>query len=297
MFDLLEAEEPAAPSVGPDVVQPALYAVMIALTDLWRACGTEPAALVGHSLGEVVAAEVSGALSPRDAARVVALWSKAQATLVGKGEMVFAMVSEDEAWKRLEPWRGRLGVAAVNGPNAVIVSGDADAAGELLDALLDDDVFARRADVGLAAHSTHIDEIVPRMRVDLGPIRPREPGLPLYSGLYGRALRGELVGAEHWCRNLRRTVRFRQAVEAALADGHRVLVEVSPHPVLATDVADTARRAGVEAVARETLRRDDGGVRRFLHSVAEVYVAGVPVDWGRVQGAHPAGTTSVPPPA
>jgi acyl transferase domain-containing protein len=292
--DLLAGSDWDVGSAGPDVVQPALFAVMVALTRLWRACGVEPAALIGHSLGEVVAAEVSGALSTTDAARVVALWSKAQATLTGKGEMVFVMLPEHEVRARLARWGDRLGVAAVNGPNAVIVSGDADAADELLGALLDEDVFARRADVGLAAHSSHVDEIVPRMRADLTPVRPRSPGLPLYSGLYGRALDGEPLDAEHWCHNLRRTVHFQQAVEAALVDGHRILVEVSPHPVLTTDVAETARSVGIDAVARETLRRDDGGLKRFLLSAAEVNVSGVLVDWDAVLAAHAGGVASLP---
>ncbi|GAA3004615.1 hypothetical protein GCM10010519_40640 [Streptomyces lactacystinicus] len=261
-----------------DVVQPLLFAVTVSLAALWRSHGVEPAAVLGHSVGEVTAAAVCGALSLDDSARVVALWSQAQATLAGQGDMVSVMAPAGEVEPRLRRWDGRLVVAAHNGPRSVIVSGDRDAAAELLADLAADAVHARRIAVGLAAHSPHIDAIVPRMRADLAPIRPRTPHLPYYSGLTGGRLDVPVLDADYWCRNLRNTVRFHQAAGALLRDGYGVLLEVSPHTVLTSALADCAEEHGAQAAVLGTLRRDQGGPGRFLTSLGDLYVHGVTPD-------------------
>ncbi|KOG66331.1 hypothetical protein ADK38_41495, partial [Streptomyces varsoviensis] len=224
LVDLLRGA-PGSPSLGrADVVQPVLFAMTLSLTELWRSYGVEPGAVLGHSVGEITSAAVADALSLDDAARVVALWSQAQATLAGRGEMVSVMAAAEDLAPRLERWSGRLAVAAVNGPRSVIVSGDADAAEELLTDLERAGVHARKVAVGLAAHSAHIDEIVPRMRTDLAPIRPRPARLPYYSALTGGLLEAPALDADYWCRNLRQTVRFEEATRALLAEGFRCFV-------------------------------------------------------------------------
>ncbi|MFJ4773846.1 acyltransferase domain-containing protein, partial [Streptomyces uncialis] len=269
-----------------DVVQPVLFAVTVALAALWRSHGVEPDAVLGHSVGEVTAAAVSGALSLEDAARVVALWSRAQATLAGQGDMVSVMARAHEIAPRLGRWNGRLVVAALNGPRSVIVSGDRDAAAELLAELTADGVHARRIAVGLAAHSPHIDAIIPRLRADLAPIRPRTPRLPYYSALTGGRLDTPVLDAAYWCRNLRGTVRFQQAAGALLRDGHDVLLEVSPHPVLTSALTDCAEEHGSRAAVLGTLRRDQGGPGRFLTSLGELYVRGVTPDRETLFAGH-----------
>ncbi|SDS63240.1 Acyl transferase domain-containing protein [Streptomyces sp. TLI_053] len=277
-----------------DVVQPLLFAVTVSLAALWRSHGVEPAAVLGHSVGEVTAAAVCGALSLDDCARVVALWSQAQATLAGKGDMVSVMAPADEVEPRLRRWDGRLVVAAHNGPRSVIVSGDRDAAAELLADLASDAVHARRIAVGLAAHSPHIDAIVPRMRADLAPVRPRTPDLPYYSGLTGGRLDVPVLDADYWCRNLRSTVRFHQAAEALLRDGHGVLLEVSPHTVLTSALADCAEEHGAQAAVLGTLRRDQDGPGRFLTSLGELYVHGVTPERGALFSGDDARVRELP---
>ncbi|MBT3081668.1 SDR family NAD(P)-dependent oxidoreductase [Streptomyces sp. CYG20] len=273
---LRDPDAPGAPAGDrADVVQPLLFAVTVSLAALWRSHGVEPAAVLGHSVGEVTAAAVSGALSLDDSARVVALWSQAQATLAGQGDMVSVMAPAAEVEPRLHRWEGRLVVAAHNGPRSVIVSGDRDAAAELLDGLAADAVHARRIAVGLAAHSPHIDAIIPRMRADLAPIHPRTPHLPYYSGLTGGRLDAPVLDADYWCRNLRNTVRFHQAARALLRDGHGVLLEVSPHTVLTSALTDCVEEHGVQAAVLGTLRRDQDGPGRFLTSLGDLYVRGV----------------------
>ncbi|MGW4434090.1 type I polyketide synthase [Streptomyces tendae] len=265
--------------VGADVVQPALFAVMVALTDLWSAAGVAPGAALGHSLGELAAAHVAGVLSLDDSARVVARWSQAQATLAGRGDMVSVLLPADELADLLDRrWPGRLVVAVENGPGSAVASGDLDAAAELVAHLTAEGIHARRVDVGLAAHSPHIDAILPRIRADIAPIRAHTPSIPVYSALHGGALDGTPMDAAYWCRNLRSTVRFADATRAALEAGHTTFVEVSPHPVLTTAMEVSATRAAHAATVLGTLRRGEGGPSRFLASLAELHVSGGDAD-------------------
>ncbi|MEE1838438.1 beta-ketoacyl synthase N-terminal-like domain-containing protein, partial [Streptomyces sp. JV190] len=264
---------------GADVVQPALFAVMVALADLWSAAGVNPGAVLGHSLGELAAAHVAGALSLDDSARVVARWSQAQATLAGRGDMVSVLLPADELADLLgRRWPGRLVVAAENSPGSAVASGDVDAAAELVAHLTAEGIHARRVDVGLAAHSPHIDAILPRIREDIAPIRAHAPRIPVYSALHGGALDGTPVDAAYWCRNLRSTVRFADATRAALEAGYTRFVEVGPHPVLTTAMEVSATRAARAATVLGTLRRGEGGPSRFLASLAELHVSGGDAD-------------------
>ncbi|MYR61615.1 acyltransferase domain-containing protein, partial [Streptomyces sp. SID625] len=292
---LRDPDAPGAPAGDrADVVQPLLFAVTVSLAALWRSHGVEPAAVLGHSVGEVTAAAVSGALSLDDSARVVALWSQAQATLAGQGDMVSVMAPADEVEPRLRRWEGRLVVAAHNGPRSVIVSGDRDAAAELLADLAAEAVHARRIAVGLAAHSPHIDAIIPRMSADLAPIRPRTPQLPYYSALTGGRLDVPVLDADYWCRNLRNTVRFHQATGALLRDGHDVLLEVSPHTVLTSALTDCAEEHRARTAVLGTLRRDQDGPGRFLTSLGDLYVRGVTPEREALSAAEHARVRELP---
>ncbi|APU15494.1 type I polyketide synthase [Actinoalloteichus fjordicus] len=287
LLDLLRGASPELLLDRADIAQPALFAVGLAQASVWRAHGVEPSAVAGHSLGEVLAAELSGALGLDDAARVAARWSQAQVTLAGRGEMVSVRATRAEVTEFLRPWGDALGVAAVNGPAAVIVSGDADAADELVTALHADGRTARKVAVGLAAHSAHIDLIMPRLRRELAPLRPVAPQLPFYSALHGSRLPdGELLDADYWCRNLRNTVRFDDVTRAVLADGHHVLLEMSPHPVLTAAMLETVEDAGAAASVRGALRRDQADLARVTHSLAELHVDGVEFDASVVFAGH-----------
>ncbi|MGI5255912.1 type I polyketide synthase [Streptomyces angustmyceticus] len=265
-----------------DVVQPVLWAVMVSLAEVWRAHGVEPAVVVGHSQGEIAAACVAGALSLADGARVVALRSQAIRALSGHGGMVSVALSSSEVAELIEPWGGRVSVAAVNGPTAVVVSGDADALDELTDVCREREVRARRIDVDYASHSSHVEAIREELLDLLAPVTPKTSEVPFFSTVTGEWLDTAEMDAGYWYANLRRTVRFAPAVESLTAAGHRAFVEVSPHPVLTVPLQETVEDAGADAVVTGTLRRDDGGLPRLFTSLGELYVNGVDVDWSPV---------------
>ncbi|MFE7134699.1 type I polyketide synthase, partial [Streptomyces sp. NPDC057638] len=262
-----------------DVVQPVSFAVMVSLAALWESYGFRPDAVVGHSQGEIAAACVAGALSLEDAAKVVALRSQVIAEgLAGRGGMLSVALSPDE----VELPAG-VSLAAVNGPNAVVLSGDPD----LLDALAETyrarEVRVRRVPVDYASHSAQVDAVtaeISGLLADVVSVRPRVPWL---STVDVRWVDGPLDPG-YWARNLRSPVRFADAVTALADDGYGVFVESSAHPVLTSAITATLDDAAGEdePVVHGTLRRDDGGPDRFRRSLAELFVQGGEIDWTAV---------------
>jgi len=256
-----------------EVVQPALFAVMVALAGLWRHHRGEPAAVLGHSQGEIAAACVAGALSVQDAAKVVALRSRALARLAGHGGMVSVSEGPDAAAVRIAGWGERLALAVVNGPESVVVSGDPDALAALIAACEADGVRARPVPVDYASHSAQVEQIRDVLAADLAGIIPRAPRVPMWSTVTGGWVDGAMLDAGYWYANLRQPVRFGPAVEALAAAGYTLLIEASPHPVLAAAAADAS------VAMTGSLRRDDGGPARFAASLAQAWVNGAAVDW------------------
>ncbi|MFI8086442.1 SDR family NAD(P)-dependent oxidoreductase [Kitasatospora sp. NPDC086009] len=277
---------PGAPSLERvDVVQPVSFAVMVALAELWRSYGVEPSAVVGHSQGEIAAAYVAGALSLVDAARIVALRSQVIAdALAGLGGMVSLALSPARAGELVAAAEGRLSVAAVNGPGSVVVSGEPTALEGLLADCEARGVRARRIPVDYASHSAQVETVRDRLLDVLGEVTARSAKVPFYSSVTGGRVDTTMLDAEYWYRNLREPVAFAAAVRACAADEFRAFVESSAHPVLSLAVEETLEEHGGEAVVVGSLRRNEGGLERFLASVAEVWVRGVPVDWGVATG-------------
>ncbi|MEU0537604.1 acyltransferase domain-containing protein, partial [Amycolatopsis tolypomycina] len=255
------------PFEAADVVQPALWAVMVSLAAVWQAAGVAPDAVVGHSQGEIAAAVVAGMLSLEDGARVVALRSRVLTKLAGRGGMLAVEQAADVVREWIVPWGEALSVAAVNGPQSTVVSGEPAALRELADAV---DVRTRLIPVDYASHSAQVEQLREEILDALAGISPRPGRIPMVSAMTGE----RLVTADpaYWYASLREPVEFARAVGVLTASGHRAFIEVSPHPVL----------TGAMNAVTGTLRRDDGGPDRLLRSFAEAYVRGVAVDWAAV---------------
>ncbi|MER5650313.1 beta-ketoacyl synthase N-terminal-like domain-containing protein [Streptosporangium sp. NPDC002524] len=279
---VLRGDEGAPGLDRDDVVQPALWAVMVSLAGLWRSLGVLPAAVAGHSQGEIAAATVAGALSLDDAARVVALRSAALAGLTGGYGMLSVALPAERVAGLLARWDGRLSLAAVNGPASVVVAGDTDALAGLLAGCEADGVRARTVRVAYASHSPQVEAVRSRLLADLAPIVPKASEVPFYSTVTGRPADTTGLDAAYWYRNLREQVRFADAVGALLGDGHTLFVECGPHPVLSVGVQESAEAVGAEVAVVPTLRRDQAGPDDFLRSAARAHVHGARVDWTRV---------------
>jgi acyl transferase domain-containing protein/acyl carrier protein len=263
-----------------DVVQPALFAVMVGLAALWESCGVRPAAVVGHSQGEIVAAYWAGALSLQEAARMVALRSQMLTSMVGDGGVVSVALEVDQVRERLRRWDGRLVVSGVNGPRSVAVAGDREALTELLKECAAADIRAREIPATVATHSSRVEVLHEPVIEAFSALAPRSGDVSFYSTVTGGPIDTAGLDAEYWYRNLREPVEFERVTRALLADGYRTFIEVSPHPVLAVGLHETIEDAPPAGVGvHGSLRRGDGGPGRFLTSLGELWVRGVNVEW------------------
>ncbi|WP_373465395.1 type I polyketide synthase [Streptomyces sp. V1I6] len=284
LVDVLRGVDGAPSLERVDVVQPALFAVMVSLAEVWRAAGVRPGAVIGHSQGEIAAACVAGILSLEDAARVVALRSQAIGRLLaGLGGMVSVPLAVGEVRERIAPWgEERISVAAVNGPSSVVVSGDVQALDELVVSCEAEGVRAKRIAVDYASHSAQVELLREELAGLLAPITPRAAEVPFLSTVTGEWVQGPELDGGYWFRNLRQTVELEQATRTLLEQGFGVFIESSPHPVLSVGMQETVEDAGREAAVLGSLRRNEGGLERFWLSVGEAYVRGVSVDWDAV---------------
>ncbi|OZD59812.1 beta-ketoacyl synthase, partial [Rhodococcus sp. 06-1059B-a] len=276
------------------VVQPALWAVMVSLAALWRAYGVEPAAVIGHSQGEIAAACVVGALALDDGARVVALRSRAIAEdLSGRGAMLSVGLPLADVETQLAS-RSGVSIAAVNGASSVVVSGDTESIDELATTLAAENIRIKRLPVDYASHSAHVESIRARVLTDLAGISASSSPIPFYSTVTGGPIDTATLGAEYWYENLRGTVRFADATGALLDADYGVFVECSPHPVLVAGIEETADARGRDVTAQSSLRRDEGAGTRWTEALAEAWVRGVRVDWAPAFDGLSASVVDVP---
>ncbi|SCG58270.1 type I polyketide synthase [Micromonospora halophytica] len=272
-----------------EVVQPVLWAVGIALAEVWQHVGVTPQVVIGHSQGEIGAACVAGILTLEDAAKTVALRSRALAVLRGTGTMASIDLPADAVTERLAAFEG-VGVAAVNGPSTVVVSGPPQPVADLVDACQADGIRARLIPVDYASHSAAVQEVAEQLRADLADVRPQPGHVRLVSTLTGEWVDPATMSADYWYDNLRQTVQFDPAVRVAVAAGHRTFVEISPHPVLTMPVTAILDDTDTSGHTLGSLRRGDDDATRLLTNLATAHTIGLPVDLTRVL----AGTDTVP---
>ncbi|MFD6659987.1 SDR family NAD(P)-dependent oxidoreductase, partial [Streptomyces parvus] len=304
LLDVVGGVEGAVSLERVDVVQPVLWAVMVSLAEVWRSVGVEPDAVVGHSQGEIAAAVVGGWLSLVDGARVVALRSRAIGeVLAGGGGMLAVQASAEEVGVWLQDVSG-VGIAAVNGPRSVVLSGTREGLETCVGVWSARGVWVKWVPVDYASHSEQVEEVRDRILADLAELTPLSGGVPMLSTMTGDwVTAGEENGedgggldAGYWVENLRRPVRFAEATRRLADEGFGAFVEVSAHPVLVMGVEETVDAARAEAsedvppvVAVGTLRRGEGGWDQFLRSLAGLFVRGAAdPDWQVLLGGpHP----------
>ncbi|MGR4884221.1 SDR family NAD(P)-dependent oxidoreductase [Streptomyces sp. LARHCF249] len=266
-----------------DVVQPALFAMGVGLSAVWRSLGVEPSAVVGHSQGEVVAAVVSGALTLEQGSQIVAQRSQAVLACAGQGGMALIERPLSEVEGFLAPYGDALSVAAVNTAGSTVISGQADAIAKIVAELSDQNVYARKINVDYASHNAQMDPLLPALAEGFTGIVPQSADIAFYSTVTGRVADGAELDGSYWCRNLREPVRFDRALNQLLDDGHGVFVEISAHPVLSMPLTDgSAERGGIVV---GSLSRRDGTPAQLQRNLGLLHVQGHDLDWDRVLGA------------
>jgi acyl transferase domain-containing protein/SAM-dependent methyltransferase len=288
--------------------QPALFALEYALARLWRAWGVEPAAVLGHSVGEYAAAVVAGVFSLEDGLKLVAARGRLMDSLTRRGAMLAVFASPAEVEALLAPHDGAVSIAAINAPTESVVSGESAAIEAIADQLTTRGTDFRRLHVAQAAHSRLLDPILDDFEAVAATVRFAAPQIQLISCTTGQPVSAaEIADPRYWRRHLRETVRFHTALETLHREGYGVFLEIGPHAVLtALGNASTMGRGGDGAMGSggaegqgrnpeseirnplclPSLRREWDDWQQMLESLAALYVHGVPVDWQGFERDH-----------
>ncbi|AUX31437.1 MULTISPECIES: type I polyketide synthase [Sorangium] len=290
----LTAPEERSRLAETEVAQPAIFAVQVALARLWGSWGVAPGAVVGHSVGELAAAHVAGALGLDEAARLVVLRGRVMQQAAGRGRMASVAMPADEAARVIEGHAGRLSIAAINDPGSVVLAGDDDALAEVVQRLALRQVPCRMLRVNYAFHSQQMAAFQGELARALSWLAPRPPALAMYSTVTQARVAGGDLDAAYWARSIREPVRFAGAIARAIADGHRDFLEVGPHPALTGNLEQCLLDRGEQGIALPTLRRGQDERRCLLQSLGALYAHGHAIDWKRL---YPSGGRCVSLPA
>ncbi|MFR9750684.1 type I polyketide synthase [Nocardia sp. 004] len=261
-------------ATGTVVAQAGNFLVQAALCAELAQLGIRPAVVVGHSVGEVAAAYISGALSLQDALLVGHHRARLQAATAGSGGMLAIGLPLDKA-QQLIAGDARVDIAAINSPSAVTLAGDITRLDEIAESLTEDGVFAKRLQVEVPYHSHLMDPVLDELRTVLADLRPSAPRIPLYSTVTGTRLTEAEMDADYWCGNVRQPVRFADATRELIAAGSRVFLEIGPHPVLAANIREILRTAGETGTTIATLHRKQHDTDSIRQTIAGLYAAGV----------------------
>jgi acyl transferase domain-containing protein/NADPH-dependent curcumin reductase CurA len=276
LVEALNADEGTSRLDQTEVAQPALFALQTALAALWRSWGIAPDAVVGHSVGEIAAAYVAGALTLDDAVRVVYHRSRLMQRATGHGRMAAVELPADEAERAIASYASRVSVAAINSPTSVTLSGEPAAIDAVVAELSGRGVMTKMMRVNYAFHSPQMEAFQTELTTALKGIQTKKADIPVFSTVSSiQAVEGDF-GAAYWARNIRQPVRFADAIRNMLADGCTTFLEISPHPVLAPSLEQSLNGNGI---ALTSLRRGRPERATLLTALGGLYTRGHTPDW------------------
>jgi acyl transferase domain-containing protein/NAD(P)-dependent dehydrogenase (short-subunit alcohol dehydrogenase family)/acyl carrier protein len=286
LLEELAAPEDVSRLGQTEVAQPALFALQVGLAALWKSWGLLPDGVVGHSVGEIAALHVAGALTLADAVRVVWHRGHVMQQATGLGRMCAVSMTAAEARELVSVYGERLSVGAFNGPRSVVLSGGTAAMEEALATLIAGGVSHRMLPVDYAFHSAQMEPFQQLLIDQLTDVRLQAPALAMYSTVTGaRVSTDERVDRAYFARNMREPVRFSEAITAMAEDGFDAFVEIGPHPVLGAVINECLEAAGHSALVVASLRRQRSERHAMLEASAGLYVAGWTPVWEAFQQA------------
>ncbi|WP_256832233.1 type I polyketide synthase [Pseudomonas sp. Pse1] len=267
--------------VRTEIAQPALFALQVAVTRVLAAEGFHPAAVIGHSVGEVAAAWASGALSLEDATQVIYHRSRLQGLTRGTGQMAAVGLSGEATAAVLVELGldNQVVLAGENSARGATVAGPQEALAELEQALTERQVFVRRLALDYAFHSPAMNPIEQQVIADLAHIRPRNADIPFFSTVVGGELQGQRLDSRYWWQNIRFPVLFQGAMDELVGQGFNLFVEVGPHPILRSYVTDALTQRELLGQVIATLARNDQSPALLERCVARLLIAGAEPDW------------------
>ncbi|MCV6974057.1 type I polyketide synthase [Mycobacterium bourgelatii] len=279
-FSVTEAMTAPEVVTGIDRVQPTLFAMQVALAATMKSYGVTPGAVIGHSLGESAASVVAGALSIEDGVKVICRRSKLMTRIAGAGAMASVELPAQQVLSELTARViNDVVVAVVASPSSTVIGGATQTVRDLVAIWEERGIMAREVAVDVASHSPQVEPILDELTEALEDLSPLEPEVPYYSATSFDPREEPYCDAYYWVDNLRHTVRFAAAVQAALEDGYRVFTELTPHPLLTHPIDQTARSLDMTVAALAGMRREQplpDGLRGLL---GDLYAAGAAIDF------------------
>ncbi|MDZ7342129.1 MAG: AMP-binding protein, partial [candidate division KSB1 bacterium] len=264
-----------------DIIQPALFAIQIALANLWRSWGIEPDAVVGHSMGEVAAAYVAGVLNLEDAIKVIFHRSRLLKTVAGQGKMAVVELSLAEAEQAIKGLEDKISIAVIAGPKSIVLSGEPQAVEQVVAGLEQKQIFCRLLRVDVASHNPQVEHLKYELMDILKDIQPQAGNIPFYSTVAGRVLNGIDLNPTYWGRNLREPVRFATAIDQLVHDGFGVFLELNPHPTLTNSIQSELVHLGKKGTVVHSLKREEEEMATMLSAAGKLFTIGFPIRWER----------------
>ena len=282
LIDHLAAPEPETQLSRTAIAQPAIFAVEVALARLWQSWGIAPAAIIGHSVGEVAAAHIAGVLDLDEAVRLVIERGRIMDRATGMGMMAAVQLPAEKVAAELARLDGAVSIAAVNSPASTVISGERASIEALVAAWRGRGTHCRSLEVDYAFHSRQMEPLSCDFAASLGEVKTHAAAIPIFSTTLGRLAEGHEFDTAYWAANIRRPVQFAGTAAQALAKGFSTFLEIGPHPVLAPALAEILSAAGAAGHVTTSLRC--GGEQRaaLLQSLGTLYVQGQPIDWKTV---------------
>ncbi|HWW19874.1 MAG TPA: SDR family NAD(P)-dependent oxidoreductase [Steroidobacteraceae bacterium] len=279
-WSIVEELSAETPRAQVDVTQVCLFALQVALARRWQQVGLTPNVVVGHSMGEIAAAHIAGALNLEQATELSIVRSQLLASVGGQGQMAVADLPREQAVELARHWQGRVFVAGQNSFSSTIFAGIAEDIEDLIAHLSAESVFCRKLRTeGVASHCPLVASLGKRINERFADLRPQPSHLALVSSVTGLPLSGEQLNAGYWRRNLTEPVRFADAVGHIASTGNEIFVEISPKPILLSSVEQVCQALGKRAIVVPSMRQSEGAVETFSRSLATLYESGVEIDW------------------
>ena len=269
-----------------DFIQPALFAMQVALAEQWRSWGVNPDAVAGHSMGEVAAAYIAGAISLEDAVRIICNRSQLMKTVSGKGAMISVDLSLEDSRVLIAGYEEKISIAVSNSPRSTVLSGDPTAIEEVSDTLKNRNILFRQVKVDVAAHSPQMEPLRPLLEQSLAGLKSHPNTTPIYSTVTAKLEDGLNFDISYWGSNLRQPVLFSSVLKQALDEGFNTFIEISPHPVLLAAVVQACKifkpDSNVTFATLPSARRNEDEQAVLMQSLGKLYELGCPIDWSLI---------------
>lgn len=264
---------------GIELIQPALLAIEIALAEWWRSIGLDFKAVVGHSMGEVGAAYIAGAISLDAAAAIICTRSQLMKRTSGQGAMAYIALPPQEVVNQIGGDIQVVGIGVQNSLSSCVISGVPEAVDKLCDHFDRAGAFVRKVKVDVASHSHQMDPLLEDLKRAVQWIEPKSTVVEIFSSVETQSVAGESLGADYWAKNLRNTVEFATTIQNMIEEGYSHFVEVSPHPTLLQPILENAESLQIEVNTHGSIEREKDELYSLMYQVSNYFVQGGRISW------------------